>query len=265
MNRLSYTLPADLEGALNNALNEWQLEGKLARLWARDASLWSNTDEADWLGWLDIAGKSLAQSAELEAFARELAGRDIRQVVLLGMGGSSMAPEVLAATFGQQPGFPELIVLDSTDPGQVGSVDAAIDPAHTAFIVASKSGSSLEPNILMAYFLKRMTAVLGADQAAQRFIAITDPGTSLEKRAGADGFMQVFSGEPDIGGRFSVLSVFGVVPAAVCGIDCRRFLDETLKMSAACESTRELKDNPGVLLGTILGTACLLYTSPSPR
>jgi transaldolase/glucose-6-phosphate isomerase len=167
MNRLSYTLPADLEAALNSALDEWQLEGKLARLWERDASLWSNSNEADWLGWLTVAGKSLAQSAELESFARDLAARDIRQVVLLGMGGSSMAPEVIAATFGQQPGFPELIVLDSTDPGQVGSVEASIDPAHTAFIVASKSGSSLEPNILMAYFLQRLTDVLGAEQAAQ--------------------------------------------------------------------------------------------------
>ena len=257
MNRLSYTLPADLEAALNSALDEWQLEGKLARLWERDASLWSNSNEADWLGWLSVAGKSLAQSAELESFARDLAARDIRQVVLLGMGGSSMAPEVIAATFGQQPGFPELIVLDSTDPGQVGSVETAIDAAHTAFIVASKSGSSLEPNILMAYFLQRLTDVLGAEQAAQRFIAITDPGTSLEQRAGADGFMHVFSGEPDIGGRFSVLSLFGIVPAAVCGIDCRRFLDETLKMTAACETTLELKDNPGVLLGAILGTAAL--------
>jgi transaldolase/glucose-6-phosphate isomerase len=257
MNRLSYTLPADLEAVLNSALDEWQLEGKLARLWERDASIWTNSNEADWLGWLTIAEKSLAQSSELESFARDLVARDIRQVVLLGMGGSSMAPEVIAATFGQQPGFPALIVLDSTDPGQVLSVDKAIDPAHTAFIVASKSGSSLEPNILMAYFMQRMTDVLGAEQAAERFIAITDPGTSLEKRAGADGFMRVFSGEPDIGGRFSVLSVFGVVPAAVCGIDCRRFLDETLKMTAACESIRELNENPGVLLGAILGTAAL--------
>ena len=255
MNRLSYTLPADIEAALDSALDEWQLKGKLARIWAHDASLWSNGNEADWLGWLTVAGQSFTQSAELESFARDLAARDIRQVVLLGMGGSSMAPEVIAATFGQQSGFPELIVLDSTDPGQIGSVDAMIDPAHTAFIVASKSGNSLEPNILMAYFLHRLTDVLGAEQAVQHFIAITDPWTSLDKRARADGFMRIFSGEPDIGGRFSVLSAFGVVPAAVCGIDCRRFLDETLKMSAACESTRELKDNPGVLLGAILGTA----------
>ena len=255
MNRLSYKLPVALEQALNSALDEWQMEGKLARLWERDASLWSNSDEADWLGWLDVAAKSLVQSAELESFARELAARDIRQVVLLGMGGSSMAPEVISESFGQQPGFPELIVLDSTDPGQVGAVEDATDPAQTAFVVASKSGSSLEPNILMAFFLQRLTEALGAEQAAQHFIAITDPGTSLDKRARDDGFLQVFNGEPDIGGRFSALSVFGIVPAAICGIDCRRFLDEAVQMMAACESTRELKDNPGVLLGSILGTA----------
>jgi transaldolase/glucose-6-phosphate isomerase len=255
MNRLNYTLPADLQAALNSVLDEWQLEGNLARLWRRDAALWSNSDEADWLGWLNIAGKSLAHSDELESFARDLSARDIRQVVLLGMGGSSMAPEVIAETFGQQPGYPELMVLDSTDPGQINAVDAAIDPEHTAFIVASKSGSSLEPNILMAFFLQRLTEVVGAEKAASHFIAITDPGTSLDKQAAADGFMQVFNGEPDIGGRFSVLSVFGTVPAAICGIDCRRFLDNALKMTVACESTGELKDNPGVLLGCILGTA----------
>ena len=138
MNRLSYKLPVALEQALNSALDEWQLEGKLARLWERDASLWSNSDEADWLGWLDVAAKSLVQSAELESFARELAARDIRQVVLLGMGGSSMAPEVISESFGQQPGFPELIVLDSTDPGQVGAVEDATDPAQTAFVEDSK-------------------------------------------------------------------------------------------------------------------------------
>ena len=255
MNRLSYTLPADLEGALNKVLNEWQLEEKLARLWKHDASLWSNSDEADWLGWLNIVDKSLAQSTELEAFARDLATSDINQVVLLGMGGSSMAPEVLAETFGQQPDFPELIVLDSTDPGQIRAVNAAIDPVHTAFIVASKSGSSLEPNILMAFFLQRLTDVVGAVKAASHFIAITDPETSLHKRAVADGFRHVFNGEPDIGGRFSALSVFGMVPAAICGVDCRRFLDEALMMAAACENTLQLQENPGVLLGCILGVA----------
>jgi len=255
MNRLSYTLPADLEATLHSTLDAWQNDGKLERLWGRDATLWTGGDEADWLGWLNIVRQSLQQLDELESFARDLAAGDIRQVVLLGMGGSSMAPEVIAETFGQQPGYPGLIVLDSTDPSQIKAVEAAIDLEHTAFIVSSKSGSSLEPNILMAWFLQRLTEVVGAEKAVGQFIAITDPGTSLESQASAEGGMRVFHGESDIGGRFSVLSSFGVVPAAVSGIDCRRFLEDTLKMVTACETMRDLADNPGVLPGCILGVA----------
>jgi transaldolase/glucose-6-phosphate isomerase len=255
MNRLSYTLPADLDAALHSALEDWQREGKLDRLWARDASLWSGSDEADWLGWLDIVQQSRQQLDEMETVVRDLLDRGIRQVVLLGMGGSSMAPEVIAETFGRQSGYPELIVLDSTDPAQVKAVEAAIDLEHTAFIVASKSGSSLEPNILMAYFLQLLTEAVGAETAVGHFIAITDPGTSLDKRATADGFMHVFHGRPDIGGRFSALSAFGVVPAAIVGIDAQRFLDNAQQMVTACETTQQLKDNPGVLLGSILGVA----------
>jgi transaldolase/glucose-6-phosphate isomerase len=255
MNRLGYTLPADLEAALQNTLDEWRLAGKLDRLWNRDASLWTGGDEADWLGWLTIVGQSLAQLDEVESFVRDLLAQDIRQVVLLGMGGSSMAPEVISESFGQQPDHPSLIVLDSTDPSQIRAVEAAIDLEHTAFIVASKSGSSLEPNILMAFFLQRLTETVGAEKAASHFIAITDPGTSLDKLAAADGFMQVFHGKPDIGGRFSALSAFGVVPAAICGVDCRRFLEAAQEMVSACETTQGLSDNPGVLLGCILGVA----------
>jgi transaldolase/glucose-6-phosphate isomerase len=199
--------------------------------------------------------QSRQQLDEMETVVRGLLDRGIRQVVLLGMGGSSMAPEVIAETFGRQSGYPELIVLDSTDPAQVKAVEAAIDLEHTAFIVASKSGSSLEPNILMAYFLQLLTEAVGAETAVGHFIAITDPGTSLDKRATADGFMHVFHGRPDIGGRFSALSAFGVVPAAIVGIDAQRFLDNAQQMVTACETTQQLKDNPGVLLGSILGVA----------
>ena len=255
MNRLSYTLPSDLEVTLQSTLDEWRDAGKLERLWGRDATLWTGGDEADWLGWLNITRQSLQQLDGLESLVRDLAARDIRQVVLLGMGGSSMAPEVIAETFGQQPGYPGLIVLDSTDPSQIRAVEAVIDLERTAFIVSSKSGSSLEPNILMAWFLQRLTAAVGAEKAVGHFIAITDPGTSLDRLATADGFMRVFHGEPDIGGRFSVLSSFGVVPAAVSGVDCRRFLEDTLEMVNACENTRDPADNPGVLPGCILGVA----------
>jgi glucose-6-phosphate isomerase len=179
----------------------------------------------------------------------------IRQVVLLGMGGSSMAPEVLRDTFGPQAGHVELFVLDSTDPGQISTVEAALDLEHTAFVVASKSGSTLEPNILMAWFYQRMIDTVGAEQAASHFIAITDPGSGLEQEAGKNGFRQIFHGVPEIGGRFSALSNFGVVPAAVIGIDCRRLLVNTQEMVAACADSTDAAENPGVLLGCLLGVA----------
>ena len=212
MNQLSFSLPRVLETELARALDDWQQQDKVSRLWQRDASLWTGRDEADWLGWLDIVQQSLAQLDEVRSFVSELGDSGIRQVVLLGMGGSSMAPEVLRETFGQQPGAAELLVLDSTDPAQINTVEKALDLAHTAFMVASKSGSTLEPNILMAYFYQRMVEAVGAGQAAAHFIAITDPGSGLDQRARIDGFRQIFHGLPSIGGRFSALSHFGVVP-----------------------------------------------------
>ena len=255
MNQLSYSLPRVLETELAHTLDDWQRQDKVSRLWQGDASLWSNADEADWLGWLNIVQQSLAQLEEVQSFVRGLVDSGIRQVVLLGMGGSSMAPEVLRDTFGQQPGALQLLVLDSTNPAQIHAVEKALDLAHTAFIVASKSGSTLEPNILMAYFYRRMVEAVGAEQAADHFIAITDPGSSLEQKARKDGFRQIFPGVPSIGGRFSALSLFGVVPAAVVGVDCKRLLENAQQMVTACSATAAVEDNPGVLLGALLGVA----------
>jgi len=254
MNQLSYSLPGVLETELARALDDWQQHDKVSRLWSGDASLWSNADEADWLGWLNIAQQSLTQLDELQSFASDLVSSGIRQVVLLGMGGSSMAPEVLRETFGQQPNKPALLVLDSTDPAQINAVEKALDLEHTVFIVASKSGSTLEPNILMAYFFQRVVDAVGSEQAAAHFVAITDPGSSLEQRARKEGFRYIFHGVPSIGGRFSALSVFGVVPAAVIGVDCKRLLDNAQQMVTACTAT-VVEDNPGVLLGCLLGVA----------
>jgi len=256
MNHLSFSLPRVLETELARALDDWQQHDKVSRLWNRDASLWSNTDEADWLGWLTIVEQSLAQLDEVQSSVRGLLDSGIRQVVLLGMGGSSMAPEVLRETFGQQSGFARLLVLDSTDPAQIGTVEAALTLEQTAFIVASKSGSTLEPNILKAYFYQRMVEAVGAEQAAAHFIAITDPESAVEQAARKDGYRFIFHGVPEIGGRFSALSNFGVVPAAVIGIDCRRFLENAKQMVSACAVTT-VADNPGVLLGCILGVATL--------
>ena len=255
MNQLSYTLPSELAAAVEQALNEWQQKDRMSQLWNRDASLWSGADEAQWLGWLEIVEASLAQVDELQDFGKEIAASDITHVVLLGMGGSSMAPEVLRECFGSATGYPALEVLDSTDPAQISTVEAAVDLPHTLFIVASKSGSTLEPNILMAYFFQRMVETVGAGQAAAHFVAITDPGSHLEQEATEKQFRRIFSGRPDVGGRFSALSNFGMVPAAVLGVDCRRFLESTRMMVDACKPGGQINGNPGAVLGCILGVA----------
>ena len=258
MNTASYKLPNDLQAAVDTSLADWQRHNNTARLWDKDASLWSNRDEAKWLDWLSAVPVKPDSLEELRAFASEINTAGFRQVVLLGMGGSSMGPEVLRDTFGVASGCPDLLVLDSTDPGQVKAVDDAVDLAQTLFIVASKSGSTLEPNILKAYFFQRVVDSVGADRAAGHFVAITDPLSSLEKAAKAEGFRHIFYGKPQIGGRFSVLSNFGLVPAALLGVDLPRYLDTTLEMVRACSVNDAPADNPGVLLGTILGEAARL-------
>jgi transaldolase/glucose-6-phosphate isomerase len=255
MNQLNYTLPSELAAAVQQALDEWQQNDGMSRLWNRDASLWSGGDEDRWLGWLDIVQASLAEVDELQDFGKEIAESSITHVVLLGMGGSSMAPEVLRECFGSRSGYPALEVLDSTDPAQISTVENAVDLPHTLFIVASKSGSTLEPNILMAYFYQRMMEVVGAGQVASHFVAITDPGSQLEQEAVEKQFRRIFSGRPDIGGRFSALSSFGMVPAALLGVDCRHFLERTQEMVEACGPDRKISDNPGAELGCILGVA----------
>ena len=178
-----------------------------------------------------------------------------RHALLLGMGGSSLCPEVWAKTFGSIPGALELHVLDSTDPAQVRAVEAQLDLARTLVVVSSKSGSTLEPNIFKAYFFDRVKQTVGADKAASRFVAITDPGSSLEKDAKAEGFRHIYAGVKSIGGRYSALSNFGLVPAAVMGLDVGRLLDHAAEMLNACAPTAPAADNPGLVLGTILGIA----------
>jgi transaldolase/glucose-6-phosphate isomerase len=171
------------------------------------------------------------------------------------MGGSSLCPEVWRETFGKVPGSPELLVLDSTDPAQVKAREEQIDMKHTLFIVSSKSGSTLEPNIFKAYFFDRVKQAVGTEHAGSRFIAITDPGSNLEKEAKADGFRHIYPGVKSIGGRYSALSNFGMVPAAVLGLDFERLLDEAERMLHACAPGVPAADNPGLALGTILGVA----------
>src|SRR5437762_8834221 len=174
------------------------------------------------------------------------------------MGGSSLGAEVMAESFGSAAGFPRLHILDSTDPAQIRHLDSTIDIARTLFIISSKSGSTLEPNIFKQYFWERAKTALGEADAAQHFIAITDPGSALEKSAQKEKFRAVFHGVPTIGGRYSVLSDFGMVPAAASGIAVRPFLERTAAMVRSCAASAPPVVNPGVVLGAILGSAARL-------
>jgi transaldolase/glucose-6-phosphate isomerase len=255
VSRIKSSLPETLATAVKAAVADWQSTGKMQRLWQRDASLWTGDDEDKWLGWLDITEEQIAHHAELRNLAKEVSGAGFKDVLLLGMGGSSLCPEVLRMTFGKTSGYPDLHVLDSTDPAQVKEFENKIDIAKSLFIVSSKSGSTLEPNIFKQYFFERTKEVVGAEKAGSHFIAITDPGSKMQKVAEADHFRHIFFGRPSIGGRYSALSNFGMVPAAVLGIDTKKFLDRTQEMVRACAASAHVEENPGAVLGIILGTA----------
>lgn len=246
--RLAARLPAAIAEPLAERARDWQQGAKTSRLLDRDAVLWTGADEARWLGWLGAPDAALAQLPRLTDFTTFVRDGRYSHALLAGMGGSSMFPEVLARVFGPAPGFPSLVVIDSTDPRQIASVERGLDLARTLVMIASKSGSTIEPNLLADHFFARVRATLGAERAPERFIAITDPGSSLERRAGTEHFGHVFHGEPTIGGRYSALSAFGLVPAATLGIDLRRFVDCALEMRALCANAVPL-DNPAVALG----------------
>jgi len=247
------TLPDDLTSQLTETLDDWRINGKVRRLWARDASLWTHADEGNWLGWLRITEDRLARIQHVTEIAEEVRKAGFSHALLLGMGGSSLCPEVLKMTFGKIHGYPELHILDSTDPAQIRAVERKVDLASTLFIVSSKSGTTLESNIFKQYFFQRAKEVIGAKEVGDRFIAITDPGSKLQQVAERDGFRHIFFGVPSIGGRYSALSNFGMVPAAVMGLDVRRFLDRADEMVHRCASRVPPEDNPGVVLGAILG------------
>jgi len=251
---IQYSLPKHLQAALDAALADWTTNNKLARLWAKDATLWTNDDEAKWLGWLDIVERQQKQQPDHDALAADIKQAGFTHALLLGMGGSSLCPEVLAVTFGHQAGFPSLHILDSTDPAQVAATEKAVDMKKTVVIVASKSGSTLEPNILKQYFFDQMEKAVGKGNAGKHFIAITDPGSKMEEVAKADGFRHIYYGDATIGGRFSALSNFGLIPATIAGLDVKRWLAEAQRSVTEAKNS-DLKTNAAVLLGLILGTA----------
>ena len=249
----------EMKAACDAEMEVWRKGGRIRRLWAGDTSLWSGTDEGKWVGWLDIVEQELADFDRLTAFAEKVKQGGFTDVVLLGMGGSSLGPEVLGETFGPQAGWPRFHMLDSTDPAQIRAIEQAIDLGKTLFIVSSKSGSTLEPNIFMDYFLDRVGMVEGKDKAGEHFIAVTDPGSPLERRANQLHFAHVFHGVPTIGGRYSVLSKFGLVPAAAMGLDVRRLLETTQTMQRSCGADVPPSENPGVQLGIAMGVAATRF------
>jgi transaldolase/glucose-6-phosphate isomerase len=250
---------APMKAAFDAEMEAWRAHGRIRSLWAGDTSLWSGGDEDKWLGWLDIVERELADVGRLDAFAKDLRGRGFTDVVLLGMGGSSLGPEVLAETFGPQAGWPRFHMLDSTDPAQIRTIEKAVNLEKALFIVSSKSGSTLEPNIFMDYFLDRVGAVRGKDKAGKHFVAVTDPGSSLERHAKQLGFAHIFHGVPAIGGRYSVLSKFGLVPAAAMGLDVKRMLETTLPMLHSCGADVPPQENPGTRLGIAMGVAAARF------
>jgi transaldolase/glucose-6-phosphate isomerase len=248
LNGQAMHVPAAMETPLAAELESWRRGGKLRRLWAGDARVWTGADEARWLGWLDIVEAQRRRIGELQALGDALAREGFSHAVLLGMGGSSLGPEVLAETFGPQRGRPPLLVLDSTDPAQIRAVEETIDPARTLFIVSSKSGTTLEPNILAAYFRSRA-------KGGSRFVAVTDPGSALEQLARREGYRHIAHGVPSIGGRYSVLSDFGMVPAAAMGLDIDKLLAAAQRMVRSCSRHVPPAENPGVRLGMLMGLA----------
>jgi transaldolase/glucose-6-phosphate isomerase len=255
LNSQTRHLSAEEEKTVVLSLESWRRNGDVRRLWAADAALWTGTDEAGWLGWLRVAEEE-EKAVRAGLFSRlsdNISRQGFTHAVLLGMGGSSLGPEVLTETFGPQEDHPRLLVLDSTDPAQIRTIESMIDPAHTLFIVSSKSGTTLEPNILMQYFYERAKDAVGATEVGSRFIAVTDPGSKLETIAERERFGHVAFGQPNIGGRYSVLSDFGLVPAAVMGLDVGRLLGAAWRMMRSCDANVPPADNPAVVLGTVLG------------
>ncbi len=237
-------------------LKEWQRQNAVRRLWAKDPSLWHSdlTHQAlitQSLGWLTITEQQIQSLASLMRVAEEIKSSGFQHVLVLGMGGSSLCPEVLKMTFGIVPSYPELHVLDSTVPGQVKSLEQRVDIANTLCIVASKSGSTVEPVAFHKYFYEGRRAIQG-EHAGEHFIAITDPGSSLEQVAHEQGFRAILPGVPDIGGRYSALSNFGMVPGAIMGMDIEQFLRRAEQMRQSCAACVPPEDNPGVQLGITL-------------
>jgi transaldolase/glucose-6-phosphate isomerase len=241
-----------LGGAVESRLAAMAQADVPRRIWSKDYTVWKPepTEISNRLGWLHVAEQMTEAAGDLVEFGRRVAGEGYRDVVLMGMGGSSLAPEVIHATFGAAPGFPPLHVLDTTDPASILALERSLDPERTLFIAASKSGGTVETVCQCAYFFDKV-------KRGEQFIAITDAGSSLETFARQSGFRRVFLNQPDIGGRYSALSYFGLVPAALVGAPVRDLLEEATEMACACASYVPIADNPGMWLGAVIAEAAM--------
>ena len=262
INSVSYSLPLDIEDLVKDAIRAWRSDNKVHRIWEKDASVWTGGDEAKWLGWLTIAEEEAADTQKYKDLHADIGSAGFTDVLLMGMGGSSLCPEVLAITFGKK----NFHILDSTVPAQVKAIEDKLDLAKTLFIVSSKSGSTLEPNCFKQYFFDRVSQT--SDEPGRQFIAVTDPGSKMEQIAKADGFRHIFYGKPEVGGRFSALSAFGLVAAASMGLDVDILLSRANEIAELCKRA-DPSENPGALLGLVLGTCHALgrdkltiFTSP---
>ena len=248
------------EVSIRNALADLDRNEVSGRIWKRDHTVWKPdpTEISDRLGWLTVAGDMRKSVTELEAFADEVKDEGYLYIVLLGMGGSSLGALAIHSLFGRAKGYPELIVLDTTVPDAIASVAHEVARSKTLFIVASKSGTTIEPNVLYKYFRGLVDQSVGASGAGSHFIAICDRGSALEQMAHKDGFRRVFLNPADIGGRYSVQSLFGLVPAALTGVEIETLLDRVEAMSLACKGTVSSGDSPGAWLGAAIASLALL-------
>ncbi len=249
--QLLSTMLGDYQPAVDNALMDMINAGIIARIWAHDHTVWKpDPDEiSNRLGWLDIADRMQAAIPTLISLMESLRAEGYQQAVLLGMGGSSLAPEVFVKTFGHREGFLDLAILDSTDPGAVLSLEKDLDLDRTLFIVSTKSGTTTETLSYFKYFYNRVVDKLGSDHAGEHFIAITDPDSLMVELATIHQFRSIFTNDPNIGGRYSALSYFGLVPAVLVGVDIARLLKSAINVAEMCKAD----DNPGGYLGLILG------------
>jgi len=246
------------ESTIHDRLRRWADEDMGRRIWEKDFTVWSKEEVPeieDRLGWLELPERMNSEIGTIRVFAEEIKNQSFKHVVLLGMGGSSLAPDVFGSTFGSAPDYPELTVLDSTHPDSIAAVESGLDLKATLFVVSSKSGTTIETLSLMRHFYERVSKV--CDTPGLHFVAVTDPGSPLEDLARTMKFRMVFQASPDVGGRYSALSHYGLVPAALIGVDIGILITRARSMAKTCAIAAPEDDNPGLVLGATLGELAL--------